>query len=58
MGHQIQRRGIHDKRVLAAITTVPRHIFMQAAEVQRAYEDCPRPIGYGQTISQPYIVAL
>ncbi|MFB3134096.1 MAG: protein-L-isoaspartate(D-aspartate) O-methyltransferase [Rhodothermales bacterium] len=54
---QIQRRGIEDEAVLRAMRTVPRHLFVPERYVQRAYEDRPLPIGYGQTISQPYIVA-
>ncbi len=54
---QIQRRGIEDEAVLRAMRTVPRHRFVPERYVQRAYEDRPLPIGYGQTISQPYIVA-
>ena len=54
---QIQRRGIEDEAVLRAMRTVPRHRFVPEGYVQRAYEDHPLPIGYGQTISQPYIVA-
>ena len=49
--------GIRDKRVLAAIQQVPRHLFMDEAIASRAYEDTALPIGEGQTISQPYIVA-
>jgi protein-L-isoaspartate(D-aspartate) O-methyltransferase len=51
-------RDIRDTRVIAAMRTVPRHAFVPEAERPRAYDDQPRPIGYGQTISQPYIVAL
>ncbi len=55
---QLERRGIRDPKVLEAFRTVPRHEFV-ASELQgRAYEDGPLPIGYGQTISQPYMVAL
>lgn len=54
---QIERRGIKDKAVLHAMRTVQRHEFVPAALVSRAYEDRPLTIGYGQTISQPYIVA-
>jgi len=54
----IERRGITDSRVLDAMRTVPRHLFVPSTEQQRAYDDFPLPIGYGQTISQPYIVAL
>jgi len=55
---QIVRRGIRDERVLAALLAVPRHCFVPVDQRDLAYEDCPLPIGYGQTISQPYIVAL
>jgi protein-L-isoaspartate(D-aspartate) O-methyltransferase len=55
---QIAGRGIRDARVLAALRQVPRHLFIPAAERERAYTDGPVPIGQGQTISQPYIVAL
>jgi protein-L-isoaspartate(D-aspartate) O-methyltransferase len=54
---QIEARGILDKRVLAALRQVPRHRFVPEDLVQSAYEDGPLPIGHGQTISQPYIVA-
>jgi len=54
----IKARGIHDKRVLEAIRSVPRHLFVPPDEVEYAYGDYPLPIGFGQTISQPYIVAL
>ncbi|MCG8529132.1 MAG: protein-L-isoaspartate O-methyltransferase, partial [Desulfovibrionales bacterium] len=55
---QLERRGITDPRVLTAMQAVPRHEFVQDALRFRAYEDHPIPIGYGQTISQPYIVGL
>jgi len=55
---QIQARGVHDARVLDAMRTVKRHLFVPTASVDEAYEDFPLPIGEGQTISQPYIVAL
>lgn len=55
--HQIRRRGIEDKHVLAAMERVPRHAFVPAAMRELAYTDGPLPIGKGQTISQPYIVA-
>lgn len=54
---QIEDRGITDARVLAAMRQVPRHLFMPEEVRSAAYEDSPVPIGYGQTISQPYIVA-
>ena len=56
--NQIRRRGIIDKRVLHAMETVPRHLFVDRYERQLAYFDGPLPIGQGQTISQPYIVAF
>ena len=55
---QLVARGIEDARVLAAMRKVPRHEFVPHALVDRAYDDEPLPIGDGQTISQPYIVAL
>ena len=54
---QIQARGVSDQRVLAAMRDVPRHKFVPETQVRYAYDDTPLPIGYGQTISQPYIVA-
>jgi protein-L-isoaspartate(D-aspartate) O-methyltransferase len=54
---QLQARGIRDPRVLAAMRKVPREKFVDAAQRERAYEDTPLPIGAGQTISQPWIVA-
>src|SRR6267154_1447729 len=54
---QLRRRGISDEAVLAAMTAVPRHEFVPEELRPRAYEDVPLPIGGGQTISQPYIVA-
>ncbi len=55
---QIEKRGIRDERVLQAMRKVPRHCFVPPEQRDRAYADRPLPIGYGQTISQPYIVAL
>jgi protein-L-isoaspartate(D-aspartate) O-methyltransferase len=55
---QIEERGIHDPRVLAAMREVPRHEFVFESLQADAYEDHPLPIGSGQTISQPYIVAV
>lgn len=55
---QITSRGVKDQRVLAAMDKVCRHCFVPEDLVTRAYEDYPMPIGRGQTISQPYIVAL
>jgi protein-L-isoaspartate(D-aspartate) O-methyltransferase len=56
--YQIAARGIHDKHVLSAMKEIPRHLFVPPPYDKSAYEDCPLPIGNGQTISQPYIVAL
>jgi protein-L-isoaspartate(D-aspartate) O-methyltransferase len=53
----IQARGISDPDVLRAMRTVPRHKFVLSDYIDQAYEDHPLPIGYGQTISQPYVVA-
>jgi protein-L-isoaspartate(D-aspartate) O-methyltransferase len=55
---QIERRGVDDPRVLAALRAVPRHRFVPDERRDRAYADSPLPIGHGQTISQPYIVAF
>ena len=55
---QLVSRGIHDQRVLEAMRQVPRHLFVEDAMQAHAYGDFPLPIGSGQTISQPYIVAL
>ena len=55
---QLRRRGIADPRVLAAFDRLPREAFVDAAQREAAYDDAPLPIGYGQTISQPYVVAL
>jgi protein-L-isoaspartate(D-aspartate) O-methyltransferase len=55
---QLQARGIRDQRVLAAMSRVPRHEFVAERYRGQAYEDHPIPIGDGQTLSQPYIVAL
>ena len=55
---QLRARGIRDPRVLDAMTRVPRHAFVPAAGRDEAYGDHPLPIGHGQTISQPYIVAF
>lgn len=55
---QLVRRGIEDQRVLDAMRRVPRHAFVPAGGERYAYEDHPMPIGDGQTISQPFIVAL
>jgi protein-L-isoaspartate(D-aspartate) O-methyltransferase len=55
---QIISRGVKDKKVLYALRKVPRHIFVDESYKNSAYDDRPLPIGFGQTISQPYIVAL
>jgi protein-L-isoaspartate(D-aspartate) O-methyltransferase len=55
---QIRGRGLIDRRLLQAFKAVPRHIFVPLSSRSWAYDDCPLPIGFGQTISQPYIVAL
>ncbi len=54
----IRSRGIKDERVISAMLKVPRHLFVDKSQWKSAYDDRPLPIGYGQTISQPYIVAL
>ena len=54
---RLLEQGITDQRVLDRIRTVPRHLFMDEALATRAYEDTALPIGFGQTISQPYVVA-
>ena len=58
VNEQLLRRGIKDPRVLDAMQTLPRHSFVPTEDQRLAYSDSPLPIGYGQTISQPYIVAL
>jgi len=55
---QIAGRGLHDARLLAAFENVPRHLFIPEEVRHHAYTDGPLPIGFSQTISQPYIVAL
>lgn len=55
---QIMRRGVCDPRLLDVLRLVPRHCFVSQDQADLAYEDYPLPIGEGQTISQPYIVAL
>jgi protein-L-isoaspartate(D-aspartate) O-methyltransferase len=54
---QLSRRGIRDPRVLEAMRIVPRHLFVEPALAGHAYDDRPLAIGFGQTISQPYMVA-
>lgn len=58
VARDLRGRGIRDARVLDAFAAVPRHVFIPGAEPRNAYGDFPLPIGHGQTISQPYIVAL
>lgn len=58
VAEQLRARGLTDARVLSALESVPRHLFVPASERGEAYGDHPLPIGYGQTISQPYIVGL
>ncbi len=58
VSEQIRARGVKDERVLDAMRRVSRHCFVPAPLLQEAYEDHPLPIGLGQTISQPYIVAF
>jgi len=57
MVERLRAQGIADEVVLSAMNDIPRHIFVDEALASRAYEDISLPIGYGQTISQPYIVA-
>ncbi len=56
--YQIEVRGVSDQAVLEAMRKVPRHLFVPEKYVEEAYADYPLPIGYGQSISQPYIVGL
>ena len=57
MVERLREQGIRDERVLAAMGAVARHVFVEEALASRAYEDTALPIGFGQTISQPYVVA-
>jgi protein-L-isoaspartate(D-aspartate) O-methyltransferase len=57
MVHRLREQGIRDESVLAAMGEIPRHIFVDEALAHRAYEDIALPIGFGQTISNPYVVA-
>src|SRR4029453_5917381 len=57
MVDRVRELGVRDSRVLEAMRAVPRHLFVDEALASRAYEDTALPIGHGQTISQPYIVA-
>ncbi len=56
--NQIEARGVRDSRVLEAVRKVPRHLFVLPEYLSLAYADEPLPIGHGQTISQPYVVAF
>ncbi len=58
VNEQLRKRNIRDERVLEVMSRVPRHLFVPEAHRADAYGDYPLPIGYGQTISQPYIVAF
>lgn len=58
VAEQLVRRGIRDERVLSAMREIPRHRFVPAADPEEAYADRPVAIGFGQTISQPYMVAV
>ena len=55
---RLRDKGIHDELVLAAMSLVPRHLFIEEALASRAYEDTALPIGFEQSISQPFVVAL
>ena len=57
MVERLREKGVNDEAVLAAMAAVPRHVFVEEALAHRAYEDTALPLGLGQTISQPYIVA-
>jgi len=57
MVQRLRERGIADERVLSAMAAVPRHVFVEEALASRAYEDSALPIGFGETVSQPYVVA-
>jgi protein-L-isoaspartate(D-aspartate) O-methyltransferase len=57
MVERLREQGIRDTRVLHAMGLVPRHIFIEQALANRAYDDTALPLGFGQTISQPYVVA-
>ena len=57
MVERLRSQGIHDERVLAAMLAVPRHCFVEEGLAFSAYDDTPLPIGFQQTISQPYVVA-
>jgi protein-L-isoaspartate(D-aspartate) O-methyltransferase len=55
---QLRARDISDPAVLAAFAAVPRHLLVEPDQALHAYDDCPLPIGFGATISQPYVVAM
>lgn len=57
MVQRLRDKGIRDERILGAMASVPRHLFVEEALASRAYEDTALPIGFGQTISQPFVVA-
>ena len=57
MIERLREQGIRDEKVLVAMAAIPRHIFVEQALAQRAYEDTALPLGFSQTISQPYVVA-
>lgn len=57
MIERLREQGVRDERVLVAMSTVPRHLFIEEALAHRAYEDTALPLGFAQTISQPYVVA-
>ncbi|MDI6752380.1 MAG: protein-L-isoaspartate(D-aspartate) O-methyltransferase [bacterium] len=58
VNEQIKARGVTDERILSAFYKIPRHLFVDEKEKSAAYSDHPLPIGYNQTISQPYMVAI
>lgn len=58
VNESVKGKGVTNEAVLSAMRKVPRHLFVQEALANRAYDNCPQPIGHGQTISQPYIVGL
>lgn len=58
LAERLRQEGIHEEKILERIRNVPRHLFVDEALSSRAYEDSALPIGQGQTISQPYVVAL
>jgi protein-L-isoaspartate(D-aspartate) O-methyltransferase len=58
VAEQVEARGVRDASTLAALRSVPRHLFVPPSELDAAYADHPLPIGHGQTISQPYIVGF